>query len=354
MACRSSSNTISRSLLKGGIFLVLVSALLLSPTAARTDMSHIQPGDMIFIYEQNLDITGLRTGGYIVTSLRKYQSDNPTQALLQEVPVADDTSFTLLPEAFGNLMGIYYAYNATAGTMGSVSVSIPTVSIDAFLANPNHSDSIEGLSIPSDTRIAFRITSIDVGASYHAGSLYPATVDLVLTTPGGAQLTTIQGLDFSGRSLMMNLSSQAFYTDDPGRPGAITIGTMGAGTYSVQAQWRDPSSFYHQAPDSNIISFTVEGTTVSQTTAAPVITPATTLSPVSTPAPVTTPATTPTAPATTPTTTVTTVPPTVQPGTPSPTETSAPSPTPMPTTAWLALFAPAIALLLRARSGAGR
>jgi len=345
---------VPRALFAGGVFLILISALLVVPSAARTDIRHIQPGDMIFIYEQNLDITGLRTGGYIVTALRKYQDDNPTKALLREIPVQDDTSFSLIPEAFGDMLGIYYGFNSTAGTMGSVAVNVPSVSIDAVLASPYHSDSIQGLTIPEDTRVALKITSIDVGSSYHAGSLYPATVDLVLTTPGGAQLTTIQGMDFS----KMNLSSQVFYTDDPGRPGAITFQGMGTGTFSVQARWRDPASFYMQAPDSNILSFTVGGSTFSQTTPTPVITPMTTQTTTSTPIPETTPATISPIPATTLPTPATspaaiTTPPTGQPVTTTATGTPGPSPTPMPTGAWLGFFAPAFALLLRAAGRKG-
>ena len=73
--------------------------------------------------------------------------------------------------------------------MNSVLVLVPSVSIDAVLASPNHSDSIQGLTLhDTSTPIAIKIVAIDVGSYYHAGTLYPATVDLVLTTPGGAQL----------------------------------------------------------------------------------------------------------------------------------------------------------------------
>jgi hypothetical protein len=327
------------------VLLILLPALVAFPSAARApDIRHIQPGDMIFIYEQNLDLTGLRTGGNVVTVLRKYQEDNPTKALLREVPVPDDTSFSLIPAAFGDMLGIYYAYNATAGTMGSVSVNVPSVSIDAVLANPNHSDSIQGLSIPDDTPIAFKIISVDVGGSYRAGSLYPATVDLVLTTPGGAQLTTIQGLDFS----KMNLSGQVFYTDDPGRPGAITLRGMGTGTFSVQAQWRDPASFYNQAPNSNILTFSIGRTTITQMTPTPVITQMTSQTTLPTPVPTTTHPTTP------PATATTAVPPTFQATIPPATGTAAPSPTPMPLGAWPAAISLAVAVSLRITSRRGR
>ncbi len=118
-----SCHRIRCSLVCLGTILILLSAFAVYPSAARTDIRHIGVGDAIFVYEQNLDITGLRTGANPVTALRKYQDDNPTLALLLEVPVQDDTSFNPIPEAFGGLLGTYYAYNPTDGAMHSVLVS---------------------------------------------------------------------------------------------------------------------------------------------------------------------------------------------------------------------------------------
>lgn len=336
-----SSRTGSRILLAAGIFLIL-SALVVFPSAARTDIRHIQAGDMVFVYEQNLDITGLRTAANPVTQLRKYQDDNPNMALLLAVPVSDDTSFSLLPEFFGGIYGVYYAWNPTNGAMNSIVVNVPSVSIDAVLASPNHTDSIKGLSIPEDTRIAFKIVSTNVGSSYHAGAVFPATVDLVLTTPGGAQLTTIQGMNFAA----MNVSSQIFYTDDAGRPGAITLQGLGTGTFSIQAKWSNPASFDMQAPDSNSLTFNIGRSTVSQTTPVPVTTVVTTrATTISTPVPTTTSPTLP--PTTAPLTTPPTLPPvtTTAPATPQPTAT--------PLGAWLAVLAPAFGTFLLARGRKG-
>ena len=360
MSGRSLSHQrIHYSLVSLGALLILFSAFAIFPSAARTDMRHIGVGDTIFVYEQNLDITGLRTGANPITSLRKYQDDDSTKALLFEVPVPDDTSFSPIPELFGGQYGIYYAYNPINGAMHSVLVAVPSLSIDAVLASPNHSDSIQGLTLhDTSTPIAFKIVSADVGAYYHAGALYPATVDLVLTTPGGAQLTTINGLDFS----RMNVSAQQFYTDDPGRPGPITFGSLGVGTYSVQAQWHDPASFYQQAPDSNIISFSVGGATISTGTTSPpsptavittqTTTPALTFTQTTTtPVPGTTPATTPLPPVTPPTPVPSTLPVT-QPVTTLPTGTPQPSPTPMPAGVWPAVLSPVLAMIpiLRGKS----
>lgn len=322
--------------------LILLAALLTCPSAARApDILHIQTGDTIFMYEQNLDLTGL--GPNPVNALRKYTDDNPAKALIREVPVQDDTSFTLSPALFGGQTGTFYAYNTGAGIMDSVIVAMPSVSVAVVLANPYHADVIEGFSVSENTQIAFRITSPDVGSSYHAGGLYPATVDLVLTTPGGGQITVIQGKDFS----RMNLSGAEFYTDDPGRPGAITFGGLEGGSYSVQAKWRDPSSFDQQAPDSNSVDFTI-GRSTPATTLPPATTMATTRT-TTTPAPTTRTAT----PATLPATATTTLPPvtTVTPTIPTPAGTTAPAPTATPTMAALAVLAPALALFALRKIG---
>ncbi|HXW98427.1 MAG TPA: hypothetical protein VEI51_01730 [Methanomicrobiales archaeon] len=90
-----------RTIVAVGFLLLLLPVLLVLPSGARTDIQHIQAGDMIFIYEQNLDITGLRTGATPVTALRKYRNDDPTLGVLREVPVPDDTSFSPDPDIFG-------------------------------------------------------------------------------------------------------------------------------------------------------------------------------------------------------------------------------------------------------------
>ncbi|HTY52610.1 MAG TPA: DUF3821 domain-containing protein [Methanomicrobiales archaeon] len=329
-----SRSRITPGILAGGILLLLLSALAVCPSGARTDIRHIGVGDTIFVYEQNIDITGLRTGANPVTALRKYQDDNPTMVLLREVAVTDDTSYTPIPESFGGTYGVYYAWNSANGVMNSALVAVPTVSIDAVLASPNHSDSIEGLSISERTPIAFKIVSVDVGAYYHAGALYPATVDVVLTTPGGAQLTNIQGLDFS----RMNVSAQVFYTDDPGRPGAITLQNLGSGSFTVQAKWHDPANFDMMASDSNILGFNIGGAVVPTTVPVPPVTVPVTTVPIVTTIPATPPPTTRLPPVTT--TAPATLPPTTAVTTPQQ------SPAPAPLGAWPGVLSIAVAALL--------
>jgi hypothetical protein len=261
------------------------------PATARTgSIQVINNADTIFLYEENLDISALRSGANAVTLLRKFVDDNPGKAAIQEVTVEDDTSFTVYASSVGGEFGLYYGYNPTDGNTGRyVRIEEPTVEIAAVLADPYHTDSIDGLDISDTTRVAFKIIAPRVASYYHYGTVYPATVDIVMTTPGGAELSVFQGRDFRG----LNISSTEFYTDDSGRPGSFTFEGMERGTYRVQAKWRMPATFDSQAPDSNILTWTVgRSTTVTPTPTTP------------TPRP-TTPSPTPVTPSMTGTTTLT-------------------------------------------------
>ncbi len=299
---------------------VCILALCVGLAGARgPTISDIQPYDTIFVYEEGLDLSQLRnaTTDNPVTALRKYQDDNPDRGVTRSIPVIDDTNFEVQDILVGEDYGTYYAFNPADGATALVMIREPEIYLDVVLANPYHNEPLAGLAVSENTRIAFRIASPDVGAFYHAGGVYPATVDIVLTYPGGAESTVISGINFAG----LNISSTRFYTDDPGRPGAIPLsGLGGPGTYSVRAVWRTPAGFDASAPDSEPVTFAV-GNRVGVDTGTPTPTATVTATP-TTAAPTTPPTTAPTETETetvTPVTTATTVPAT-------PTPTAAPLP----------------------------
>jgi hypothetical protein len=302
---------------------VCILALSVGQVGARGPaISDIQPYDTIFIYEEGLDLSQLRnaTTDNPITELRKYQNDNPDRGVTKNIPVTDDTNFEVQDFLVGEDYGTYYAFNPVDGTTALVMIREPRIFLDVVLANPNHNEPLTGLTVSENTRIAFRIASPDVGAFYQAGGVYPATVDIVLTYPGGAESTVISGINLAG----LNVSSTRFYTDDPGRPGAVRLGDLGApGTYSVRAVWRTPAGFDAYASDSEPVTFTVANRVGVDTTATPTPTATVTASPTATSAP-TTVATTPPTTAPTATETITPV--------PTATETTAPA-TPTPTAA---------------------
>ncbi|MDD1652544.1 MAG: DUF3821 domain-containing protein [Methanomicrobiales archaeon] len=321
------------------IMAILVTTMVLVlPAAARTgSIQAIDNADMIFVYEENLDISALRSNpANQITLLRKFVDDNPGKAVIREITVQDDTSYTVYASSVGMDFGIYYGYNPTDGNTGKyVRIQEPTVAIDAVLANPYHTDSIQGLNIPDTTAIAFKIMSPNVGSSYYYGTVYPATVDIVVTTPGGGELTIFQGRNFQD----LNISSTEFYTDDPGEPGAFRLEE---GTYQAQARWSNPASFDSQAPDSNILTWNIGATPTPTATATP-----TTVNPT------TIPTTTPTATLTVtpPETVVTTTGPATSPPVTTPTTAlpTSPSPTPTPLGPVLALGAMAMLALVLGR-----
>ncbi len=292
-------------------------------------ISDIQPYDTIFVYEEGLNLSQLRnaTTDNPVVALQKYQDDNPRKSLIKSIPVVDDTNFEVQDLLVGHEYGTYYAFNPTDGTTALVMIREPRVFLDVVLANPYHNEPLAGLSVSENTRIAFRIASPDVGAIYQAGGVYPATVDIVLTHPGGAESTVISGLNFAG----LNVSSTRFYTDDPGRPGAIPLsGLRDPGTYTVRAEWRTPEAFDAYAPNSEPVTFTV-GNRVGVETGTPTPAVTATATPTVTVAPTTVTATTlPTTATVTVTTTET--------ATPNATATTAPV-TPTPTAAPLPVAA---------------
>lgn len=316
---------------------ICIIALCVGQAGARgPTIRDIQPYDTIFIYEEGLDLSQLRnaTTDNPVTELRRYQDDNPDRGVTRSIPVADDTNFEVQEIYLQEDYGTYYAYNPEDGTSAQVMIREPRLFLDVVLANPHHNEPLEGLTVSPNTRIAFRVSSPDVGAFYQAGGVYPATIDIVLTTPGGAETTVIGGRNFAG----LNVSSTRFYTDDPGWPGAVRLGDLGEpGTYSVRAVWRTPSGFDAYAPDSERVTFAIANRVGVDTTATPTPTATVTATPTATPTEMTVPTTEPTATETaTPVTTATTEP-------------TAPTPTAAPLPAALAVAAAGFVLTLAGR-----
>lgn len=301
------------------LVMLLVFSLCAAPACARgPTIKDIQPGDTVFIYEEGLNLAGLQdpVTNTPVTSLRQYVGDDPARALLSEIPVGDDTDFDLQSGLVESVPSVWYAYNPADGTTASIVIREPTLVLSVTLANPYHGEVVEGLSLPVGTDIAFRVTSPSVGSYYRVGSTYPATVDIIVTTPGGAETTVFGGLDLSG----LPVSSNEFHTDDPGYPGPVSLSGLEEGIYRVRVEWAAPPEFETYAAESNEITFIVKGKVgvdTTPTTAAPTGTPQPTVTE--------TPATTaPTTAATTPVTTETTAPPAETDTTPGPAPTRTP------------------------------
>lgn len=327
---RSGGETMRRMVCYAFLLLLLVGALGVPAAARSPGIEDIQPGDTVFVYEENLNLSQLRdpVSGNPVTSLRRYVDDDPAKAMISEIPVADDTDAEIPSLLVESTPAVYYAYNSADGAGASVVVREPAITLGVTLANPYHADEVEGLNLPEGTAIAFRVDSPHVGTKYRADSEYPARIDIVITTPGGAETTTFNGVDLSD----IPVSASRIYTDDIRSP--VSLSGLQEGTYRVRAEWREPQAFADSAPDSNEITFSLAQRGVDITeTATPTAT--VTASPAPSPPPTEEPTEVPT---TAPVTTAPTASPTATPLPPATTAPPEPSPTPAPLSAWPALL----------------
>ncbi len=259
------------------ILTAVICASVVAPALARgPHINDILPGDTIFVYENNLDLTGLQNPvtHNNITALRQYTDGDPAKGIINEIPVSGDADFDLPDFLVTDTPATYYAYNPTDGVTDWIRIDMPKLSIGTTLAAPYHADSVEGLSLPWGTDIAFQVISANVGSYYHVGSTYPASVDIILTTPGGAETTVIGGISFTD----LTVSSSQFYTDDPGRPGPVSLDFKESGLYKVRAEWNSPKTFADYAPASNVVTFSVGdrvGVDTTVPTTVPVTIPAT-------------------------------------------------------------------------------
>jgi len=300
------------------VAMVVLAAVLIAPAAARGNASagafltvkHIEPGDVIFEYENGLDLSNVTASAHrnnlaqaaycgMPRELRKYTDDDVTKALVHSIPVENPFSLELTTSAVAGNYGIYYPYNATAGcptgpgcyanfvnANKSIQIKKAETTLDVVLAT-SHVDSVNGKSITRENTIAFKIGAPYVGVYYKNDSYskltsgyptpeYPAAVKLVFTTPGGGSTTNFgaNGLSFA----QIYVNSSQFYTDDyqvkdplgNGASAATTLTDIEAGTYTVTAKWVNAfnltSGFQDQAPASNAATFTVLSKPITITT----------------------------------------------------------------------------------------
>lgn len=306
--------------------LILIGMMILSGLALTTPVmarypgiNDIEPGDTIFVYESGLNLSQLRDHpDYPVTSLRQYRDDDPGKALINEIPISDDTSISILEGLVGDYYGRYFAYNTANGTSSNRNIRIlkPTLEIDVVLASPYHYESAPALErIPDTTQLAVKIISPDVGNYYRVGSTDHAEVDIIITGLAGAETTMIGNTNLAA----IKITGTETFTDSDANRGTFTLGQMGTGRYEIQARWKTPQAFANYAENSNIISFNVGAVTPT-----PTLIPTTT-EPTATPLPT----------------------PTAEPTTPEPTPTPTPEPmTPEPTPASSSLIVPLVAFTL--------
>ncbi|MBP2145620.1 hypothetical protein J2129_001074 [Methanofollis sp. W23] len=321
--------------------LLLLGLVVMSPAAARGDtISQIEPGDTVFVYEEGLNLSALRneTTNNPVTALVRYEDGDVEKGEQNRISVPDDSSVSLIDvDIDEDETGTYYAYSRgdNGRTGDRIMIRYPEVRIEPVLAAPNHADRIEGITIPAGTAIAFKVVGHYVGTEYHAGDEY-AMVDLVVTSPSGAEVTYFKGQDLSD----IPLTASVIYTDDPGVSGPIVLDRLEEGEYKVQARWSAPQGFADYAEDSNVVTFD-SGNRIGVNMTVPTETVTETPSVTETPAP------TATTPVPAETVTETTVQTTPVPETTTEAPTTAPTQTPLSLIPALAALSLGILVLAR-------
>ncbi|MDI6718143.1 MAG: MEMAR_RS02690 family S-layer glycoprotein [Methanomicrobiales archaeon] len=232
--------------------LVAVSALA-SPVAARTAAKTIVNGDTIFVFENGLNITGVLPG-QTIDELR-YYADLSSQTPTNVIAVDNPSSFDVLSIDVGTDTGIYYAFNAEAGTINTsnyVRILRPSVTLGVVL-NDSRVSSVDGQSISRNTDIAFKLTN-NVGNAFPDG--FKPNISIELTTPNGGKITRIGDTDLS----RVLLTGSVVYAP------VTNLEDLSAGTYTAIAKWPSTgvgSDFYMDGVDSNTVSFTLTTKAVS-------------------------------------------------------------------------------------------
>jgi hypothetical protein len=256
--------------------ILLGAALFVCGTAAAEDgVRNVKPGDTIFLYQEHLNLEGLRNPGTNnpITALRLYVGENPSNAVILEIPVYDDTDFTadhVLLEMDENL-GAYFAYNPVDGPTARLRIQKQELLLGITLADPYHGESVEGMWLPQGTQIAFEITSPLVGTYYYqkAKDSAPPVINILIEDSQGRDIYQVGNRDLRG----IVIDSDRFYTDEPGKPGPISLHLLDEGEYAVQAIWAGPADFL-DAKDSNRIHFIVGEKVGIEVTPIPTPTPA--------------------------------------------------------------------------------
>jgi hypothetical protein len=238
--------------------LLIVALFTCGVVSAGDPAKDVKPGDTIFLYQEHLNLAGMRNPetDNPITSLRLYANENPSNALLLELPVVDDTDFSadsILLEMDENL-GAYFTYNPVDGPTARLRIRKQKLLLGITLAAPNHGESVEGMWLPQGTPIAFEITSPMVGTYYYnkAKDSDPPMVNLLIEDSNGRDIYYLGSLDLRG----IVVDSDRFYTDDPGKIGRIPLHILDEGEYTAQAIWAAPYDF-RDADDSNRIHFIV-------------------------------------------------------------------------------------------------
>jgi len=228
------------------VVMVLLAALVVAPVAARVDINTLEPGDTVYVGEENL-VFGPAFGPEPVTRLVHF-SDPINQVVDKTIGIADPENFELMKSAVGTTTGTYYAFSQSAETTpanaaGHIVINIPSVALDVVL-NASRMDSVNGKSVTRDNVLDFKVQNNLAGFAGVAGA---PTMNIMVTLPSGSVATQFGGLDLRG----IPADGTTAYV------GGISLADAAAGTYTAVAKWPSASDFYDKGFDSNFVTFEV-------------------------------------------------------------------------------------------------
>ena len=230
------------------VAMVLLAALVVAPAAARVDINTLEPGDTVYVGEENL-VFGPAFGPESVTKLVHFS--DPSSGLIVRTIVVSPP-FELTRSDIGTTTGTYYAFNQSvneitpANAAGHIFINIPSVALDVVL-NTSLRDSVNGKSVGRDNILAFKLANNMNG--------YPGAMNIVVTLPGGGATNQFGGLDLRG----IPADGTTAYV------GGVNLADALAGTYTAQAKWPTTSDFYGKGFDSNAVTFEVVTRTLAIT-----------------------------------------------------------------------------------------
>ncbi|MDE2520381.1 MAG: MEMAR_RS02690 family S-layer glycoprotein [Methanocorpusculum sp.] len=194
---------------------------------------------------------------------------NPAVLDTIKVTVAD---MRLLSEQVGSNTGVWYIGNPS-NKGDYVAIWYPEISLKAELTTgadgATSGDSIDGKTINKNTQISFiieaaKLGGVNVGGAGEAGV---AQAKIIFSTPVSGKTTTfgVYGTPSSEANFIgLNITDARNIALKTG----VSAGqNAAAGTWTAQAEFTSPGTFSDYAKKSNMVSFTIQSTTLTITAA---------------------------------------------------------------------------------------
>lgn len=227
------------------VTMILLAALVVAPATARVNIDTLEPGDTVYVGEENL-VFGPAFGPEPITRLVHFS--NPQSGQIDRRIVVS-SPLGLTRSDFGTTTGMYYAFNQSANetvpanAAGYVFIVVPSVALDIVL-NASPMDSVDGKSVYQDAVLDFKVQNNLSGFSGVAGA---PTMNIEIVLPSGDRMATFGGVNLNG--IPADGTTVCL--------GGIDLMDVPVGFYTAIAKWDQTADFYGKRFDSNSVTFEV-------------------------------------------------------------------------------------------------